>query len=389
VFAGAGEGLYFNGRLIDKESAFYRSGEAGRITIKDLRGNEWNESYHFSGDGTTTWQLGRKTFAVACPAGQAWQSRRLRWVDQALELGADAVFFDQLGNGETPCTDVRHGHPVPLTNCAKIQAERMRDIRRHIRAKNPDAAFGTEVPNDVVASQVDYLHSLSGYFGSTSFIEWFRYAFPEVICSDREIYDDRDIERRVNLTLLRGLRSDVCVWRCRGTVADTPHYREYLGKADALRKKYAEFLLEGLYRDTEPLRGETAAVLARAFESGDRMLVALTQSLLPEAKTTLQVPGCRCVSSDGLGDYQVRREGDRLQVSLKRNALVVGVFQKLKQAARADRSAFAMRLRSEGERRRRGGRRAHVDRSSLARLSPVDRRRISRPHVQPSPVRPQ
>ncbi len=40
--------LYFNGRLIDKESAFYRQG-GSRIAIKDWRGNELTESYHLVG----------------------------------------------------------------------------------------------------------------------------------------------------------------------------------------------------------------------------------------------------------------------------------------------------------------------------------------------------
>jgi hypothetical protein len=320
--------LYFNGRLIDKESEFYRSGEGRRISIKDLRGNEWNESYHFSGNGTTSWQLGRKTFVIACPADPSWQQRRLEWVDRALSLGVDAVFFDQMGINETPCTDPSHGHPVPLVSFARIQASRLGEIRRHVRAVNPQAAFGTEIITDVVASQCDYLHSVGGMYHPSGFAEWFRYTFPEVVFSDREIYDDTDIERRVNMLLTRGLRSDVCIWRCRGTIADTPHYREYLGRVNALRMKYAEFLLEGLYRDNQPLRLDNAEVDGRAFQSGDRLLVALTQSRQNSAKAQLQVPGYRVVSTDGLGDYQVKPQGDGLKVTLKRHAVALAIFGK-------------------------------------------------------------
>jgi hypothetical protein len=321
--------LYFNGRLIDKESEFYRSGEASQISVKDLRGNEWNESYHFSGRGTTTLQLGRKTLVVACPTSLAWQKRRLEWVDLALSLGADAVFFDQMGINETPCTDKRHGHPVPLVSFTPIQASRLKEIREHVRSINPEGAFGTEFLTDVVASQCDFLHALPGVYNPGGFVEWFRYTFPEVVFSDREIYDDRDVERRVNILLTRGLRSDVCVWRCQGTIADTPHYREYLGKVNALRTKHSQFLLEGIYLDTEPLQSSNPRIDARAFRSSDRMMVAMAQSSAPDAKTQLQVPGYRFVSADGLGDYQVQPQGEGVQVTLKKNAVALAIFQKL------------------------------------------------------------
>ena len=320
--------LYFNGRLIDKESEFYRSGEASQISVKDLRGNEWNESYHFSGRGTTTLQLGRKTLVVACPTSEAWQKRRLGWVDTALSLGVDAVFFDQMGINEIPCTDLRHGHPIPLVSFTPIQAVRLKEIREHIRSINPEAAFGTEFLTDVVASQCDFLHCLPGIYGPGGFVEWFRYTFPEVVFSDREIYDDTDIERRVNILLTRGLRSDVCVYRCQGTIADTPHYREYLGRVNALRTKYSEFLLEGIYRDNEPLQSSNDRIDARAFQSGSRLMVAMAQSSAPDAKTQLQVPGYRFVSADGLGDYQAQPQGERLQVMLKKHAVALAIFEK-------------------------------------------------------------
>jgi hypothetical protein len=328
--AGTRVQVYFNGRLIDKESEFYRSGEGRRTSIKDLRGNEWNESYHFSGNGTTSWQLGRKTFVIACPTSASWQKRRLEWVDRTLALGADAVFFDQMGINETPCTDPSHGHAVPLVSFTQSQIAQLREIRQHVRAVNPNAAFGTEIITDVVGSECDYLHSVSGMYQPGGFVEWFRYTFPEVIFSDREIYDDTDIERRVNILLTRGLRSDVCIWRCRGTIADTPHYREYLGKVNALRTKHREFLLEGTYRDNEPLRSSNAVIDARAFQSGERLMVAMAQSQADEAKTLLQVPGYRLVSSDGLGGYRVQPEGQELRVTLKRNAVALAIFRKTK-----------------------------------------------------------
>lgn len=326
---GARVHLYFNGRLIDKESEFYRSGEASRVSIKDLRGNEVNESYHFSGNGTTAWQFGRKTFAIACPASKAWQQRRLAWCDLALSLGVDSVFFDQLGINEAPCTDSRHGHPVPLVSAGRIHSDALREIRQHIKARNPNAAFGTEILCDVAAAQADYMHGLTGGTKPPAFLEWFRYTFPEVIFSDREIRDDTDIQRRVNLNLVRGLRSDVELYRCRGTIADAPTYREYLGQVNALRDRYPEFFWEGLYRDTDFCTLDTADATARSFQSGDRLLVAVTQSHRPEVTARLSVPGYRLVKTDGLGQYRVEPKQTALAVTLKQYAVALAVFEKL------------------------------------------------------------
>ena len=326
--AGTRVQIYFSGRLIDRESEFYRSGEGSRISIKDLRGNEWNESYHFSGNGTTSWQLGRKTFVIACPTSASWQKRRLEWVDRALALGADAVFFDQMGMNEPPCTDPSHGHPVPLVSFSQSQVSHLREIRQHVREINPQAAFGTEIITDVVASECDYLHSVGSVYQPGGFSEWFRYTFPEVIFSDREIYDDTDVQRRVNLLLTRGLRSDVCIWRCRGTIADTPHYREYLAKINALRNRHAEFLLKGLYRDTDFFTVDSPDVDARSFQSGDRLLVVLTQNGRPAVTAKLTVPGYRLLKTDGLGEYRADSNSQTLTVTLQQYAVALGVFQK-------------------------------------------------------------
>lgn len=326
--AGTKVHMYFNGRLIDKESEYYRSGQASRISIKDLRGNEWNESYHFGGNGTTAWQLGRKTFVVACPASQEWQRIRLACIDQALDVGVDCVFFDQLGINEAPCTDPRHGHAVPLVSPDRVRAEFLEEIRRRVKSRSPDTAFGTEILCDAVAMHADFMHGLTGGTHAPAFLEWFRYTFPEVIFSDREIRDDTDIERRVNLNLLRGLRSDVELYRCRGTIADAPHYREYLAKANALRCKYGELFLEGTYCDTDHLQKSNAVVDARSFVRGNRLAVILTQSQRPEAATRLQVPGYRYVSGDGLGQYQIAPAEGGLTVKLAKHALAVALYER-------------------------------------------------------------
>jgi hypothetical protein len=331
--------LYFNGRLIDKESEFYRQ-SGSRVTIKDWRGNELTESYHFSGDGTTVRQYGRKSLVMACPAVKEWRDMTKRWADQALDVGADSVFYDQFGFYEYPCCDPAHGHPTPFTAVSTAKASLLRELHEHIRARGPEKALGTEWLCDLTAQYADFYHNVTGSAAASNdwrrgakpklsgFVEWFRYAFPEVIVSDREIRDDTDIERRVNHALLLGLRSDVEIYRCRGTIADTPSYGAYLTKADALREKYAELILAGRYCDTDHFRLSNAEIEGRSFTRGNRLAVLVTQSHLERAATEIAVPGYRLVEHAGLGTYSAKASANGVTVELGRHALAVAVFVK-------------------------------------------------------------
>jgi hypothetical protein len=331
--------LYFNGRLIDKESEFYRRG-GSRVSIKDWRGNELTESYHFSGDGTAVRQYGRKSLVVACPAMKEWREMTKRWADQALDAGADSVFYDQLGYYEYPCCDPSHGHPTPFTAVSTAKASLLRELHEHIRKRGAEKALGTEWLCDLTSQHADFYHNVTGSSAATNdwrrgakpriagFVEWFRYAFPEVIVSDREIRDDTDVERRVNHALLLGLRSDVEVYRCRGTIADAPVYREYLKKANALREKYADLILSGRYCDADHFRLSNGEVEGRSFTRGDRMAVVATQSHLERAAVEITAPGYRLAEHGGLGAYSAKASAGGVAVELGRHALVVAVFVK-------------------------------------------------------------
>jgi hypothetical protein len=319
--------LYFNGRLIDKESEFYRRG-GSRLTIKDRRGNEITESYHFSGNGTTVRQYGRKSLVMACPAVKEWRDMTRHWADLALDAGGDTVFYDQFGFYEYPCCDRSHGHPVPFTTVATAKASLMRELHEHIRARGPEKALGTEWLNDMTSQYADFIHNVTGAAAPPAFIDWFRYVFPEVIVSDREIRDESDVERRVNHAVLRGLRSDVEIYRCRGTIRDTPNYGAYLAKANALRTKYADLLLKGRYTDTDSFTLSNPAVDGRSFQSGRRLAVVLAQSRAERASTDLTAPGYRFVESGGMGGHAVQPSAEVVRVELPRHALAVAVFER-------------------------------------------------------------
>jgi hypothetical protein len=330
--------LYFNGDFIDPESEYCRK-QGCPESVKDLRGNSPHLDVLFSGDGTLTQAHLRKTLLWACPAAKEWREKLHGFADKAIGMGVDAVFYDSLGSNDILCADPKHGHPVPFTRITAVRAELFRELREYIKSKGQDIGVGTEIPTDIVAQHADFVHNITGVGDllpaaagvkpkTENFLEWFRYIYPEIILSERAIYEDRDVERRVNRALMLGLVSDVDVWRCRGTIRDTPVYREYLTRANALRTKYRRFILSGEYRDTELFESSSKQVEARSFRSGDQIAVVVTQNHLAKAITQVSVPGYAVAEHGGLGAYSASASGSGAQIELAKNALAIVVFAK-------------------------------------------------------------
>lgn len=322
--------LYFNGKLIDEESDFYRRGDGKKICYHDNFGAEYTEQYRFKGMGTFTGQYNARTFVVANTHNPVWRKRLLEMADRAIMLGADSVFYDQLGYCE-PSTDwdVSGEFPIPNTRIMADKADTLKAIHDHMDAKgNADFALGTECFTDVTAQHVDYIHNITGAVGAGAFTEWGRYTFPEVIISDREVRDDTDIQRRVNHAMLKGLRNDIEIYRCRDLIDKTPNYQQHLAKVNRLKDKYADLLLLGLYRDTDGIVNDNARVEARCFVNGDRLAVVVTQSLEKMATARIRVPGYTFVESDDVGEMKVENAPDGVKVHAGCDGIAVLVYQR-------------------------------------------------------------
>ncbi len=336
--------LYSNGRLIDLATDYYKT-TGRRISIKDKFGAEIRDAYRFRASGSYTGHFGNRTFTAACPACPEWLDKMKEVVDLAVELGCKGVFFDQLGMNEFPCFDPSHGHEVPFMHISRQKANLVKELRDYARSKDPNIGIGIECITDLSVSYCDFIHSWPGYAETTNqweekdekpvlkyFIDWFRYCFPEIIMTDRDIRDDTDIERRVNHALLKGLRSDVEIYRCRKTIAETPHYSAYLKQANRLREDYAELLLQGKYIDTDNFTCDHPEVDARAFINGDQMAVVATQSHLAKASVTIDAPGYAFVKSDKLGNVECKNRDNGVALQLSKNGLAVLIFQKIDSA---------------------------------------------------------
>ena len=322
--------LYFNGKLIDVESDFYRNGDGKKVCYKTNAGTEYTEQYRFKGNGTFTGDYNSRAFVVADTRSPAWRKKLIAMADRALDFGVDSVFYDQLGYGEPVVNwDLSREFPIPNTRTIADKAATLKMLHDHLDAKNKDVALGTEWFTDVTSQHVDYVHNIYGATQPNSFIDWARYTFPEVPLSDRDIRDDGDIPRRVNHAVLKGLRNDIEIYRCRDLIDKTPNYQRYLAQVSALRDKYADLLLLGMYRDTDGFSIDNPKISARSFVNDSRMAVVMTQSGTPSETARIIAPGWRYQESAGVGDFRIDGADDsKPSVALGKHGLAVLLYEK-------------------------------------------------------------
>ena len=313
--------LYANGQLIDPASEFYRTGPGREIAVKTPQGVPALRFYGFSGRGIFAKQYGKRAFATACPVCEAWHAEMRRVVDLAASLGCDGIFLDQLGMESALCCDPAHGHPVPYFGIMNARSEMVRILQAYAHEKG--LSFGIENTSDVTCRYADYIHSVWGgnavtnpdyeAKGEKPFIrqdaELFRYLFPELPFSNREIRDDTDIERRVNRMLLLGQVSDVEIFRCQRTIAAAPHYREYLKLANDFRARHPEWRAARYRAGALHVCGNSELDSAGFAGADGAVCVFVTQSFRPEIAGRVTVPGYRFAVADTLGDAQVSADG--------------------------------------------------------------------------------
>ena len=331
--------LYFNGQLIDVESDYYRSGEGAGVAIKRADGSEHRESYNFTNGGTFLRAFVNKTFVVACPACRSWLEILKRHVDFAVELGVDSVFFDQLGLLSYPCCDPSHGHPVPYTGIMQGKREMLKELYEYAKSRKPEMGVGIECTTDQTLQYTDFVH-IFGFPAGVWNSDWrekgekprtlsasylFKAAFPEAVISNRNIRDDSDVEFPVNQMLLLGSRSDVEIYRCRATIAETPRYQAYLAKANALRERFGRLLYDGTFSTETFHRVSNPEIQTNSFLLGDELAVLLTQSNRELARTEVAAPGFQLERLDSVSGDVTMEDG---VVTIPRNGFAVLLYRR-------------------------------------------------------------
>ncbi|MGM9742758.1 MAG: DUF6259 domain-containing protein [Candidatus Cryptobacteroides sp.] len=322
--------LYYNGKLIDRESRFYTSGAGPAVCRHDNTGSEILERYKFTGQGTWLGEYDQRTFAVATMMAPKWNEVLFELQDRAYGLGASSVFYDQLGYIEKESTnwDTSGEYPVPDVYGIAKRAQCLKLLRDRYAGKAPDFALGAEGTVDALAQYCDYTHGYPANDGADRFINFFRFTFPELVFTDRGQRDDVDVYWHVNATILDGQRNDIEIYRCRDLIDDSPVYQAYLAKANNLKEKYQDLLLEGRYMDVLGFTSSDERADARAFVNGDRMAVVVANQQRDgrKVRTRINVPGYRFVESSSLCNSKVGRRGRR--VRLGQYDLTVLIFEK-------------------------------------------------------------
>ena len=322
--------LYFNGKLIDRESKFYKSGMGPKVCRHDNTGSEILERYKFTGHGTWLGEYDQRTFAVATMMDPDWNKVLCQYQDRAFQMGARSVFFDQLGyiESESANWDNSREFPVPDVFGIKKRGECLKMLRERYNKQAPDFALGAEGTVDALAQYCDFTHGFPANETADRFIQFFKFTFPDIVFTDRGQRDDTNVQWHVNNILLDGQRVDIEIYRCRDLIDDCPIYQAYLGQANKLRTKYKEELLLGKYRDTLGFKNSNKQADARAYFSEDGKKVAIivaNQNKVASTVTThIDVPGYKLSESSSLGKAQVSGQ----DVTLGQYDLALLLFKK-------------------------------------------------------------
>jgi len=268
---------------------------------------------------------------VADTKDTRWQRILYKIADHALEFGANSVFYDQLGYAEkTGKWDLTKEFPVPELRVIADKGNALKMIHDYIDTKDKEMAIGTEHITDVTSQYCDYVHSVFDLSSNNNFIAWFRYTFPEIILTDRNLDgDEPDMEWLVNQNVLLGLRNNLQIYRLRATIDETPHYQEYLAKVNRIRDRYRSLLVTGTFCDTEGFALTEQSVIGKSFVNGNQKAVVLTHRSGQRMTTEVDVPGYRLREFAGTGDFQVvEGTGSLPFVVLGKNSLVVIIYEK-------------------------------------------------------------
>ena len=95
----------------------------------------------------------------------------------------------------------------------------------------------------------------------------FRYTFPELVMTNRSCgMDEVDYKAMAGYSFLLGLRFDMTIYRCCGSLSDIPNYAAYLKKICDLYHKFADYILRGTFVDTDGFTSSNPLVLVKGWK---------------------------------------------------------------------------------------------------------------------------
>ena len=242
--------LHFLASGVDPHSDFYTKRGGDDVRILDINGNIPPVNYTFPALGELRINHGKRWVVSCCAGSRIWRRELMNIVRLQHSLGCDCVFADTYGGfPATPCFNDKHDHGPRVDEEWISRTKFLREAFEYTERQH--IAFGSEWPTDAVASYVHFVHGLMNVHfrdGSDVFPAMFRYTFPEVITTEREIRcSEGRYERRLKGALTAGLRLDCELFVCRGTLDKDPKLAEAVKRYTDKLYEYREFFFDGQY----------------------------------------------------------------------------------------------------------------------------------------------
>jgi hypothetical protein len=269
--------MFLSYALIDPKSRFYQEGPGRKATTKSLWDLEIPFSETYCGEGT--WRkLGNPPMPMylSCAGSPDWQKKMIESAEYCLNLGADGVLYDIGGMTPYFCYDSSHTHAKPSQSCSE-KAHRYQELHDFIRSRGKDKVIMMEHNVDVFAQHMDLSQGGTTAPDPKNLLELYRYTFPELIMTNRNLgHDEENYRQKANYSFIYGLRFDMSIFRCCGSLSDIPEYAAYLKEINDLRARYQEFLLKGRFMDCDGFCLDNPVLVGKAYQSADaRVAVAL------------------------------------------------------------------------------------------------------------------
>ena len=279
--------MFLSYALVDHQSRFYREEGGHTVPIRSIWGEDIPFAETYCGEGTYR-KIGNPPMPmyIACPGAPLWQEK-MKWAAaQCLSLGADGVLYDIGGITPHFCYAQGHTHAKP-SHSYETKAENYADLRRYVKSFGRDRIIMMEHNVDLYGQSMDISHAVNAWpderllcpetaenlaaAGSDMrMAEMYRYTFPELLTTNRECGEDENHYRaNAGYSFLLGLRFDMTIYRCCGSLKDIPNYAAYLKELNALYHRFGKYLLEGRFVDTDGFTADNPYVYVKGWRAAD------------------------------------------------------------------------------------------------------------------------
>jgi len=263
---GANVSTMVNYRLVRMNSQLFRALGGGAQVVRSLYGSPVIEDWSTCSSGHAGFRtpyLARQA-AVLCQKSASFRRRAIEVTRKTLDLGFTSLFIDQAFETK-PCFAEGHGHDSPAdTHAAAL--EWFEEAVEMVRKRDPDAYVIGET-TDVFGSQ--YLDLAWNWAWASLAPEVMRYTIPETLHCWVVDHQPKALNRAFAMGFLAAFTTGMA----EKSLAAYPEFGERVARLAALKKRCAEWIASGRFRDRIGI--EATGATAYAYQTADCLAVAL------------------------------------------------------------------------------------------------------------------